>query len=123
MYHTYINNRYTDDQVRQMRSADSPSKTTENFITMDELSFLRKQIEKIQYPEEGKTSKYSGASYNDPIGQVLKKMFDKRIKNLIGDYDLDFLLGRRQYNHRRYMLTLDCILIKFRTKQYSFHLM
>ena len=90
MYHTYINNRYTDDQVRQMRSADSPSKTTENFITMDELSFLRKQIEKIQYPEEGKTSKYSGASYNDPIGQVLKKMFDKRIKNLIGDYDLDF---------------------------------
>ena len=90
MYHTYINNRYTNDQVKQMKSADSPSKTTENFITTDELSFLRKQIEKIQYPEEGKTSKYSGASYNDPIGQVLKKMFDKRIKNLIGDYELDF---------------------------------
>ena len=72
-YHTYIDNSYTDSQVKQMKSADSPSKTIENFITTDELGFLRKQIEKIQYPEEGKTSKYSGASYNDPIGQVLKK--------------------------------------------------
>ena len=90
IYHTYLDNRYKEDQVKQMLSANSSSKTIKNFITDDEVALLRKQINKVKYAEIGKTSKYHGASYADTTGVVLKKIFHERIKKLIGEYELDF---------------------------------
>jgi len=90
MYHTYIDNCYTDEQVKSMQSMDSSSKTFHNFISDKELGVLQHMIKNIEFPEKGETSKYSGASYNDPQGMILKKIFDDKIKNIIGDYELDF---------------------------------
>ena len=90
MYHTYINNSYTPNQVKQMQSKDSASKTFHNFINEKELKILQGMIKDIAFPEIGKTSKYAGASYNDPQGKILKKIFDQKIKNIIGNYELDF---------------------------------
>ena len=90
MYHTYINNRYTDQQVKQIAGGDGPSKTYKDVLNNAEVDLLRSMISKIEYPEIGKTSKYSGASYNDEQGVILKKIFDDKIKNMIGEYELDF---------------------------------
>jgi hypothetical protein len=98
MYHTYIDNRFTKLQVEKMRSADGSSETFHDFISDDELEFLRKTIANKEYPESGKTSKYAGASYKDPEGQVLKEIFDDKITKIIGDYDLDFFAWQEAIN-------------------------
>lgn len=98
MYHTYRDNRFTEQQVEKMRSADGSSKTFYDFISDDELQFLRKTIANKVYPESGKTSKYAGASYKDPEGLVLKRIFDDKIKNIIGDYELDFFAWQEAIN-------------------------
>ena len=90
MQHSYINNRYSHEQVSQMQSCDGPSKTYNNVLDQDELKFLQQQIQKVRYPETGKTSKYAGASYNDPEGKVIREIFDAKLKDIIGEYELDF---------------------------------
>jgi hypothetical protein len=90
MYHTYIDNKYTENQVKQMRSMDSDSGTFHDFINTDELELLQGMIKKTQFPEKGQTSKYAGARYTDPQGKILKKIFDDKIQNIIGEYELDF---------------------------------
>jgi len=90
MYHTYIDNCYTESQVKAMQDKDSGSRTFEDFISLDDLKYLQNMIQKVDYPEVGKTSKYAGASYHDPQGKILKEIFDEPLKRIIGDYDLDF---------------------------------
>jgi len=98
MYHTYLDNRFTEQQVKTMRSADGTSQTFHDFINDDELKFLRKIIENKQYPESGKTSKYAGANYKDPEGKVLKDLFDERIKKIIGEHEVDFFAWQEAIN-------------------------
>ena len=88
MYHTYIDNCYTESQVKAMQDKDSGSRTFEDFISLDDLKYLQGMIEKVDYPEVGKTSKYAGASYHDPQGKILKEIFDEPLKKIIGDYEL-----------------------------------
>jgi len=90
MYHTYIDNRYTEDQVRKIQAMDSGSETFHDVINADELELLQSMIKNIEFPEIGQTSKYAGESYSDPRGVILKKIFDEKIKKIIGDYELDF---------------------------------
>ena len=90
MYHTYIKNKFTEDQVEKMQSKDSASKKFHDFINSDELELLQRMIKKMHFPEKGQTSKYAGASYNDPQGIILKKIFDDKIQDIIGEYELDF---------------------------------
>ena len=90
MQHTYVYNRYTDEQVKAMQSADGPSQTFQEVLDQDEIKFLQTEIKKVDYPEVGKTSKYSGASYDDPQVKIIKEIFDAKLKNIIGDYQLDF---------------------------------
>jgi hypothetical protein len=73
-----------------MQSASGPSNTFHNVITQEELEFLQQEIKKINYPETGKTSKYAGASYDDPQGKIIKDIFDDKLRKIIGDHDLDF---------------------------------
>ena len=90
MQHVYIDNRFTTEQVTRMQSASGPSNTFHNVITQEELEFLQQEIKKINYPETGKTSKYAGASYDDPQGKIIKDIFDDKLRKIIGDHDLDF---------------------------------
>jgi len=73
MQHVYIDNRFTTEQVTRMQSASGPSNTFHNVITQEELEFLQQEIKKINYPETGKTSKYAGASYDDPQGKIIQQ--------------------------------------------------
>lgn len=98
MQHSYIDNKFTPEQVIKMQSASGPSKTFHDVITQEELRFLQQEIKKISYPESGKTSKYAGASYNDPQGKILKGIFDEKLKNIIGDYELDFYAWQEAIN-------------------------
>ena len=90
MQHVYIDNRFTTEQVTRMQSASGPSNTFHNVITQEELEFLQQEIKKINYPETGKTSKYAGASYDDPQGKIIKDIFDYKLRKIIGDHELDF---------------------------------
>ena len=90
MYHTYIDNRYTEEQVRKIQAMDSGSETFHDVINADELELLQRMIKNIEFPEIGQTSKYAGASYSDPQGIILKNIFDEKIKKIIGDYELGF---------------------------------
>ena len=90
MYHTYLDNRYTQDQVKKMQAMDGSSETFHDFIDHDELEILQKMIKNIKFPEKGQTSKYAGASFKDPHGVILEKIFHDKIKKIIGDYELDF---------------------------------
>ena len=47
MYHTYLDNRYNEAQVSQMKANDTPSKGHNNFIGDAELQTLQKMIGKI----------------------------------------------------------------------------
>ena len=98
MYHTYIDNRYTEDQVLKMQAMDSGSETFHDFINADELASLQSMIKNIEFPETGQTSKYAGASYSDPQGMILKDIFDEKIKKIIGDYELDFFAWQEAIN-------------------------
>ena len=98
MYHTYIDNRYTEEQVAKMQAMDGGSETFHNFIDADELEHLQGMIKNVEFPEQGQTSKYAGASYSDPQGVILQKIFDEKIKKIIGDYDLDFFAWQEAIN-------------------------
>ena len=98
MYHAYINNRYTAHQVNSMKKCDGPSKTFHDVLDNKDLAMLKNMIRNIKYPEIGKTSKYSGASYNDHHGGVLREIFDEKIKAMIGDYELDFFAWQEAIN-------------------------
>ena len=90
MYHTYLDNRYNEAQVSQMKAKDSPSRGHNDIISKTELETLQKMISKINWPEVGGTSKYSGASFSDPEGGILKEIFHGPLTKMIGDYELDF---------------------------------
>jgi hypothetical protein len=98
MYHTFIDNKYTQKQIEKMKSVDGPSKTFANFISQDELKLLNSMIKRIEYPEIGKTSKYAGASYEDKQGQVLKEIFHDKLNNIIGEHALDFFAWQEAIN-------------------------
>ncbi len=90
MQHNYVYNSYSSEQVKAMQSADGPSKTFFDILDKDQLKFLQAEIKKVSYPEVGKTSKYSGASYNDPQGKVIEEIFAPKLQKIIGDHELDF---------------------------------
>ena len=98
MYHKYIDNKYTENQVKRMQSADGRSKTFHNVISQEQLKYLQDIIKKIKYPEVGKTSKYAGASFRDPVGQKIKEIFHKPLKKIIGEYELDFYAWQEAIN-------------------------
>jgi hypothetical protein len=98
MYHTYIDNKYTENQVKKMQFADSKSKTFHNVISQEQLKSLQNIIKKIKYPEIGKTSKYAGANFRDPLGQKIKEIFHEPLKKIIGEYDLDFYAWQEAIN-------------------------
>jgi hypothetical protein len=81
-----------------MQAMDCTSKTFHNFINTEELKLLQGMIKDIEFPEKGQTSKYAGASYNDPQGIILKKIFDDKIKKIIGEYELDFFAWQEAIN-------------------------
>ena len=62
MSHYYEKNAYTDEQITRMQLTDSPTIVVDDFISQDEVYELRTIIDTIEYPEHGKTSKYSGLS-------------------------------------------------------------
>jgi len=89
--HAYVNNSYLPEEVQSMKDGDLGSGVVRSFINSDELAFCRQEIENIkEWPEHGKTSKYLGASWVDPLGQPLKEIFEDKLGNLLGDYTLDF---------------------------------
>jgi len=98
MYHSYADKTFSKEQISQMKSHDSDSKTYSNFISIDELNYLRNEIKKISYPEHGETSKYFGASFNDDFAKDLKQIFEKKLHELIGDYQLDFFAWQEAIN-------------------------
>ena len=98
MYHSYADKTFSNDQVDQMKSHDGPSRTYENFISIDELNYLREEIKKITYPEHGETSKYFGASFNDEFAKDLQKIFEDKLHELIGDHRLDFFAWQEAIN-------------------------
>ena len=95
MYHTY-----TENEVKKMQSADGKSKTFHDVITQEQLKYLQDIIKKIKYPEVGKTSKYAGASFRDPVGQKIKQIFHESLKKIIGEYELDSYAWQEAINPR-----------------------
>ena len=98
MYHKYIDNKYTEDEVKKMQSADGRSKTFHDVITQEQLKFLQNIIKKIKYPVVGTNSKYAGGSFRDPIGQKIKQIFHESLKKIIGEYELDFYAWQEAIN-------------------------
>jgi len=91
MSHIYLENSYTEDQIKKMQTKDSPTKIVSDFISMDELKLLRELIDTVEYPEHGSTSKYAGSSYEyPPYGPLMEKIFDEKLVQHIGAHQLDF---------------------------------
>ncbi len=98
MYHSYADKTFTVDQVAQIKSKDGPSKTVENFISISELQYLREEIKKISFPEQGDTSKYFGASFQDDFAKDVKDIFSGKLHELIGEHVLDFFAWQEAIN-------------------------
>ena len=90
--HLYISNSFTQQQISVMEKNNQPSTKIKNFLNQSEFKTLKDMLDTItQWPEVGKTSKYHGMSYKDGIvGKTLKKILDNKVKQWIGDYELDF---------------------------------
>ena len=98
MYHSYADKKFTQDQVAKIKALDGPSKTIENFISINELHYLRGEIKKISFPEQGETSKYFGASYQDDFAKEIRNIFENKLHNIIGDHVLDFFAWQEAIN-------------------------
>ena len=89
--HVYLDNSYTDEQITKMQELDSGSWIIKDFISDLELKQLRSLIDKVEYPEHGSTSKYSGSSYEyPPYGPLMKEIFHDKLTAQIGEHSLDF---------------------------------
>lgn len=93
MTHFYEKNAYTDEQIAKMQSTDTPTIVIDNFLSQEEVVELRNIIDTIEYPEHGKTSKYSGSAYeHEPHGPRIKQILDDKMKKVLGEYNLDFFV-------------------------------
>ena len=98
MYHSYADKTFTTDQVAQIKAKDGPSSTIQNFISTAEFDFLQREIKKISFPEQGETSKYFGASFQDDFAKGIKDIFEEKLQDLIGDHVLDFFAWQEAIN-------------------------
>ena len=86
-----IDNRYTPEQVLQIKSKDSPSDYKLNFLSTTEFKTLKSLCMKINdWPEHGSVSKYKGQNYEEGIGPIVKKILHDKLVNWIGPHQLDF---------------------------------
>ena len=91
--HLYIKNSYTPEQIKIMENHDTRSGIKRNFISDDEFYLIKEMCNKIKdWPEIGKVSKYYGMTYNDGIGKIVKKVFQDKLHELIGEHELDFFV-------------------------------
>tara|TARA_B100000214_G_C23935300_1_gene612841 strand:+ start:396 stop:1160 length:765 start_codon:yes stop_codon:yes gene_type:complete len=89
--HYFIHNRYTPEQVEQIRSKDSPSEYKAEFLTTKEFETLRKLCMTIRdWPEHGSVSKYKGQNYDEGIGPMVKNILHEKLLQWIGPHQLDF---------------------------------
>lgn len=98
MVHLYLDNCYDEKAIAQMQSTDGDSINLTDWISQTEFDTVRTMFDTIKWPEHGSTSKYAGASYNDPLGKPIQEIFESKLHDTIGDHQLDFFAFQEAIN-------------------------